>query len=473
VKLRIRYRDETPFGSAVAGRCDETIRAVCAPVVEMRHRDGLVAVVERAAELLARCDLGALYRAKGQLREDVLYPPSTLVTPEAMLIEIADDVCTVPLTSALTHELASWIGDWSRGASPPAAGPARALWDELDAIGALCAATEPSPSRATATFVGHATVALPGDERTLIVDPMFHARNATYGAYQPVALAELGRELVVLITHGHPDHFDLGDLLRVGAHTPIVVPAVARESILAIDMAARLRQLGFRDVREMAWFDQARIGEFSITALPFYGEQPTWGERYHPEARNQGNLYLVERAGLRFLFTADAGADRDGDVRTMSYASRARFGAADVVFGGHRGFGVFPVQYVFSTVARYLPFVPPASWNVRQRCMADEHELLDMVEIWGARVVVPYAVGGAPWHWDHGLGPDATNADNTSPLDPPPERLVEAAAHRSGVRGLWLPSSSQVMVLRPGDALAFRDDAFEAVRENPHAWPYG
>ena len=57
----------------------------------------------------------------------------------------------------------------------------------------------------------------------------------------------------VIVTHSHPDHFDLATLLRLGRATPIVVPEVPRESLLAMDMAARLRQLGFAAVRTRNW----------------------------------------------------------------------------------------------------------------------------------------------------------------------------------------------------------------------------
>lgn len=474
VKLRIKYTDRSRYGSAVTNRCDDTVRAACASAIDLRRRSGLVAVVDQCRALLEQSELGIFYSGRGRIREEVLYPAPELVRPEALIVERRGRQVTLAISSSLTRELASWIGDWARGAEPPAAGEARDLWQRLDAAGAFDDDARGHSTRASiATFVGHATVSLSDGKRSLLVDPMFSPHGAERPGYRPFALSDFGTDFVVLITHSHPDHFDVGDLLRVGADTPIVVPVVGRESVLAIDMAARLRDLGFRDVRAMAWFEQMRIGDFAITALPFYGEQPTWGERYHPEARNHGNLYLVELHGRRFLFTADAGADCDGDVRAMSLASRPQHGSADLVFGGHRGFGVYPVQYLFSTVARYLLFVPPSWWNVRQRCMADEHELLDVAEIWGADAVIPYAAGGAPWHWEHGLGPDATQPEMATPLDPPPERVIDAAAHRAGVRGAWLTARTKVMVLRPGDGLTVRDKTWTTTREDPHAWPFG
>jgi len=85
-------------------------------------------------------------------------------------------------------------------------------------------------------------------------------------------------------------------------------PAVERESILSIDMAFRLEELGFSQVRRMRWFDDVKIGAARLVALPFYGEQPTSGRRYHPEVRNVGNIYMIEAGSKRVAFIADSGA---------------------------------------------------------------------------------------------------------------------------------------------------------------------
>ena len=45
-------------------------------------------------------------------------------------------------------------------------------------------------------------------------------------------------------------------------------PAVERESILSIDMAFRLEELGFSQVRRMRWFDDVKIGAARLVALP-------------------------------------------------------------------------------------------------------------------------------------------------------------------------------------------------------------
>jgi len=273
--------------------------------------------------------------------------------------------------------------------------------------------------------------------------------------WQPPNMSELVSPDAVFLTHSHFDHYDPGALLRLGSDTPIYVPAVSRESVLAIDMAARLKELGFRAVREVEEWSEVRIGAMRVHVLPFYGEQPTVAERLHPEVRNQGVTYLVEAAGRRLAVLADTGRDGSGDVRDLAAVARARFGAADTVFGSYRSFALYPVHYVFSSFSRYLLFVPPENWGERQQIMCDADDLLDVAERWSAHRVVPYAAGGAPWYWMRGLGPcvDGSMPDALS-MDPPPERVVSAAAERSLTR-LDGPVASPVEVLpmRVGESL--------------------
>ena len=84
-------------------------------------------------------------------------------------------------------------------------------------------------------------------------------------------------------------------------------------------------------------------------------------------------------------------------------SSLAGFGG--LVFSGYRGWQLYPFQLLFSSVSRFLLFVPPSLWSTRQQLMNSVDDAIDVAEGWGARYLVPYADGGAPWYWDIGLGP--------------------------------------------------------------------
>jgi L-ascorbate metabolism protein UlaG (beta-lactamase superfamily) len=478
-RLRVVYEDTTRFGGALSGKIDERIREACPHIINARKMHPMSRLVADSFPLLATAfqpaALGDLYVGTGRLDEDCLYPTARLVQPAALVVEVNDRHRALPVGMLDAGDLACWIGEWSRGSGPPTAAGALALWEALRDIGALVEGAREidTPNRTGLTFLGHATVAHRVDSTCILIDPFLLPRAECYPAtYQPVTATELGLVDAILITHSHPDHFDPGSLLRFGADVPIYVPAVERESILAIDMALRLEQLGFSQVRCLRWFDEARIGSLRVLALPFYGEQPTCNRGYHPEVRNLGNTYLVGEAGASVAYLADAGSDSAGNIKHVASEAHERYGPVGTLFGTHRGFPVYPIQYLFSSVARYLLFVPKESWTTRQKIMNDAHGLLDTAEAWGARQVIPYACGGAPWYWELGLGPRPPSVGRRFQLtDPPPEEVADAYRARSETREGMIPSPVAVCLMRPGDNLDIPSAKIR--REVPHQWPYG
>lgn len=480
IGCQLIYQDETKFGSAVTGQCDTTIRRYCNSIIAHRQQYGIKDVVSHSRELLASVmipgGLADLYERPGVLRQDWLYPDPQAVKPVALQLErnIGENVVVLELPSHLLSDLALYLGEWQQGSAAPTTSIARELWNVLNEYGALVEETLPQPSvLGHATFVGHSTLRLSDGKSSILFDPFLLPQSQLYPPnYQPLSLEELGQPNAVFITHSHPDHFDLGTLLRIGADTPIFVPEVKRESVLAIDMAWRLRQLGFNNVHALNWFEERQIGEMRIIALPFYGEQPSVGEVLHPEIRNQGNTYMVEYENRRVALTTDSGSDCVGSVKQLADTAKERYGSIDTLFGGYRGFGLYPIQYLFSSVARYLPFVPEKMWSVRQKMMCDADDVIDVAEIWNAKQIVPYSDGGAPWFWQRGLGPclDGTQTYIMA-VDPTPDYVVQVANQRSGTRKDGaIASPVAICLLRPGDSLIFAETDKLIVQNQP--WPY-
>ncbi|HET6582975.1 MAG TPA: MBL fold metallo-hydrolase [Nannocystaceae bacterium] len=438
VLLEVVYDDRTPFGSGFTGLNDRLLQRSCEPLRKAVAADGWPSVLARAEDWMRRImapqALGALYRKPGELRETCLYPPAHDVRPAALRIAVprGDRHATtiVALTEPLLGSLARWLGDWQRGASRPRAPHAAALWDRLEALGAF---ETPRPAVSAladgVTFIGHATVAVQAQGSQLLFDPyLVPPSSADPPQLRPHTPCDL-RPTAIFITHSHHDHFDVDTLLRFPADTPIYVPPVARESLLATDMALRLRQLGFTRVRELEWGGEVHDGPFCIRALPFYGEQPTDGRPLHPEARNVGNTYVVEGLGRSIALVADAGRDAAGSTIEMAAEARRRHGPLDVLFGGFRAWRIQPIRFIGTSVARYVLFVPPGECTRVQQIMNDAEDFVATGQAWGARAIVPYANGGAPWFARVGLGPHGTvdNPDDDD-FDPSLDEVRRAMA---------------------------------------------
>lgn len=177
----------------------------------------------------------------------------------------------------------------------------------------------------------------------VLVDPHFNStyEPATLRRSIPRAAVE-GKVDAILISHSHEDHFSLTSLATFHRDTPIVVPRVPRASVLASDMARRLKALGFRDVRTPAWYGRPlRFGDISVDVLPFYGEQPLVHEPVRsPLLRNWGNTYLIRTEAFRAWFLIDSGSDVEGRMADVAKEVRARHGGVDLLLSNLRRFAV-------------------------------------------------------------------------------------------------------------------------------------
>jgi L-ascorbate metabolism protein UlaG (beta-lactamase superfamily) len=495
VNVRVDYDDRTAFGSPTTMRAQKSTRQLFAPVFEHVRQYGFDDLLREAPRLLREVVVGDGFAkigepdGRGAWRVDpaVLYPDPEQARPrwlalepaagtESLRMALADD--DWPWVHRLIAELAS--GGWND--EEPDADPMSGDLVELMRTQGLLSDTVPDEHRprtargSDLTFLGHNTVVVQAGATRVIVDPLFFADGPGYPAsYQPLGLSDIGPVDAVLITHSHPDHFDPASLLRFPPDTPVIVPVVARETLLATAMTRRLDELGFADIRPLTWGNSIRIGDAEVTALPFYGEQPTDGDVLHPDVRNAGNTYVVTGPTCSAGFLADSGRDHLGDVREVVADRRRAGGELDVLFSGYRGWVTYPVQLLFSSVAAFLLLVPPRLWTVRQQLMCDVTGAVDVAEHAGARYVVPYADGGAPWHWEVGLGPrlDGGGVEDVD-FDPYPERVVAAATQRVRLPDAgWLASPVRPLLLRPGDALADIAGTARVERRPGHAWPYG
>jgi L-ascorbate metabolism protein UlaG (beta-lactamase superfamily) len=490
VRVDVRYDDSTFFGSPVGGRPDDNTQAAFAAVMSHVDGHGFASLIAAGPRLLAEAVRSPAFSRIAELgdrdwrvHDTVLYPDPALAPPT--------DLALVPTGGGRgvrgrfgvwdwppLHELVSALaGDGVASTASP--GATSDLLRALEDAGLIEEApdgpvADPAVIGSDLTFVGHNTVVVRSATSAVMVDPWFVASDPQDPVgYRPLRLRDVGPVDGVAITHCHPDHFVPSTLLQLPPSTRMIVPRMERETILTVAMATRLRELGFTDIVELDWWQSVRVGDIEIVALPFYGEQATDSEQLHSDIRNHGNTYFIRTPSFSAAFVADSGRDGLGEVRQVAVRARREVGSPDVLFAGYRGWLTYPVQFLFTSVARYLLFVPRRLWGVRQRLMTTADEAIDLAEIWGAPTVVPYADGGAPWYWRMGLGPRLDeDAPEANGFDPLPERVLDAARNRTEMPGGLLGSPIQVVLLRPGDSISDVSARLEVTRVDGYTWPY-
>jgi len=154
--------------------------------------------------------------------------------------------------------------------------------------------------RLTVAWLGHATVLLNFHGSWVLTDPVLERRIGVgrgLAKLGPRRLVEPGLrhgELppldLVLLSHAHMDHTDLGTLRRLPADTPVVVQTGNR------DLVRR-----FRRVNELAWGEQTEIDGIRIEST----ESRHWGARMITDTGRGYGGYLLQKEGRTVLFAGD------------------------------------------------------------------------------------------------------------------------------------------------------------------------
>jgi L-ascorbate metabolism protein UlaG (beta-lactamase superfamily) len=237
-------------------------------------------------------------------------------------------------------------------------------------------------------FIGHATVLIEAAGTRILTDPFLRDRLGPLVRHgdAPV-IATIGEIDVIVVSHGHPDHFDPASLAAVAGRPLIVVPrglgAVARRAVRG-------------EVVEMTTDETLRVGGLTITAVP----ARHWIAPGAPRAQPLG--YVLD-LGERIYFAGDTG---------RYPAMRGLAGAVDVA--------LLPVW-------TWGPHLGPGHLGPRSAAEA----LLDIQP----RVAIPI-------HWGT-LYPRQLHRIWKSPLTEPGDRFATHAAR--------LAPDVDVRVLRPGE----------------------
>ena len=160
------------------------------------------------------------------------------------------------------------------------------------------------PDDVALTFVGHATFLVQVGTTNVLIDPVYAERASPVTFAGPrrvrapgVRFDDLPAIALVLLSHNHYDHCDLGTLRALDRrfHPWLVAP---------IGNGPLLRSAGIRKVEELDWWQRASAAPLPITLTPaqhfsargpFDRNRALWGG------------FLIEARGRRILFVGDTG----------------------------------------------------------------------------------------------------------------------------------------------------------------------
>ena len=154
--------------------------------------------------------------------------------------------------------------------------------------------------RLTASWLGHATVLLNFYGVRILTDPVLESRVgigrglAKLGPRRLVRPALRARELppldLILLSHAHMDHTDLGTLRSLRRDVPVVVQRGNR------DLVRR-----FRRVEELDWGESVEVAGTRVESV----EVRHWGARMVTDRHRGYGGYLLSRNGTTVLFAGD------------------------------------------------------------------------------------------------------------------------------------------------------------------------
>ncbi len=155
------------------------------------------------------------------------------------------------------------------------------------------------PGASAITFIGHSSFLLQLGGLGLLVDPVFATRLILMRRQRRagVRVADLPRIDAVLLSHAHMDHLNRPSLRAVaremrrrGLPAPVAIVPNGVTDLVA--------GLGFREVRELRWWEETTLGDMRIAATP----SKHWGARMFKDTHRGFGGYVLAAPGAPVVF---------------------------------------------------------------------------------------------------------------------------------------------------------------------------
>ena len=240
------------------------------------------------------------------------------------------------------------------------------------------------------TWIGHATWLVQSEGVNILIDPVWANWLGIVKRVRLPGLAidDLPPIHLVLITHAHFDHLHLGSLSKIACGQPIVTPKGVGDLV---------KNRGFGEIVELAYWDQIACGPLTITFTP----SKHWGARMVHDTHRGFGGYLIRNSAGRTIFHCGDSAYFEGFTRIGETAD---------------------IELAMMPIGAY------DSMSGREVHMNPEEALTAFSDM-GAKHLMPMHYGTFP------LGGE--------PMHEPLERLHRAAAERTLTHQVSVPEAGQ------------------------------
>jgi L-ascorbate metabolism protein UlaG (beta-lactamase superfamily) len=162
-----------------------------------------------------------------------------------------------------------------------------------------------APGQTSVTFIGHSTFLIRFAGLTVLTDPIFSRRCSPVSFAGPsrvrppgLALQNLPKIDVILLSHNHYDHCDLPSLRKLRKRFP------EAKIVTTLGNAPYLAKKRLFGAVELDWWQAHEMGETKITAVPARHFAARWLNDWN-ETLWAG--FMLEHEGTRIYFAGDTG----------------------------------------------------------------------------------------------------------------------------------------------------------------------